>query len=85
VVTAASVTPSPSSKKKKFKKGANSSSNDNNSKNNTRTQSFHPLWSGSLDGFEREDSIVEPHTLILGTHPSVTSLQKQQSYAHPMK
>jgi len=28
---------------------------------------------------------VEPHTLILGTHPSVKSLGKQQYYGHPMK
>jgi hypothetical protein len=28
---------------------------------------------------------IPPHTLILGTHPSITSLTKGQFYGHPMK
>jgi|MDSW01.2.fsa_nt_gb hypoxanthine-DNA glycosylase len=46
----------------------------------TRTQSFKPLWHGTL----HSRTNVKVHTLILGTHPSVTSLGKGQYYAHPM-
>lgn len=76
-----------------------------------RTQSFGPLWAGTLrdhlsfsvnsssllDNDSNNHStnhnnqhllpisLPKPHTLILGTHPSVTSLTQRQYYGHPMK
>jgi hypothetical protein len=47
-----------------------------------RTESFGALWAGS---FPDLDQSVEPHTLILGTHPSIKSLAQEQYYGHPMK
>jgi hypothetical protein len=47
-----------------------------------RTESFGALWAGS---FPDLDQNVEPHTLILGTHPSIQSLAQEQYYGHPMK
>ncbi len=45
-----------------------------------RTESFEPMWHGTL----HPETSVKVHTLILGTHPSVQSLEKSQYYAHPM-
>jgi hypothetical protein len=47
-----------------------------------RTESFGALWVGS---FPDLDQNVKPHTLILGTHPSIKSLAQDQYYGHPMK
>jgi hypothetical protein len=46
-----------------------------------RTSSFSAMWAGQVDSLPN----IEPHTLILGTHPSTTSLKQQQYYAHPVK
>lgn len=48
-----------------------------------RTESFGALWAGQLANLDC--CVVEPHTLILGTHPSIKSLAQQQYYGHPMK
>jgi hypoxanthine-DNA glycosylase len=44
------------------------------------TTSFEPIWSGRFDDVET----VLVHTLILGTHPSIKSLEEQQYFGHPM-
>jgi len=46
-----------------------------------RTESFGAIWAGNFPDLEP----VEPHTLILGTHPSIKSLEEKQYYGHPMK
>jgi len=67
------------------KLGRNSSRNKSNNKSSkkssknpkaviSRTQSFGAAVS----------SQTLPHTLILGTHPSIKSLQEQQYYGHPV-
>mmetsp|Transcript_14735 Transcript_14735/g.30201 ORF Transcript_14735/g.30201 Transcript_14735/m.30201 type:complete len:780 (-) Transcript_14735:47-2386(-) len=47
-----------------------------------RTKSFEPKWWGNVinDGSE----YPPVHTLILGTHPSITSLSKNEMYGHPL-
>ena len=48
-----------------------------------RTNSFEPKWWGNV--ITDNDIEYSPvHTLILGTHPSVTSLSKNEMYAHPL-
>jgi hypothetical protein len=47
----------------------------------SRTQSFDAVWADGI----RFPSQVPPHTLILGSHPSIQSLSQSQYYAHPMK
>lgn len=52
-----------------------------------RTSSFPPLTADQFPYWQKEFSRkglqpVLPHTLILGTHPSVTSLQQEQYYGH---
>lgn len=56
-----------------------------------RTRSFEPVWWGSV--FDDEISLNAAdgnsngppvHTLILGTHPSIQSLSRQQYYGHPL-
>jgi hypoxanthine-DNA glycosylase len=52
-----------------------------------RTSSFPPLTADQFPHWQEEFSRkgrqpVLPHTLILGTHPSVTSLQQEQYYGH---
>jgi double-stranded uracil-DNA glycosylase len=44
------------------------------------TTSFQPVWCGRWD----DDTIknVPVHTLILGTHPSIKSLEEQQYFGH---
>ena len=46
-----------------------------------RTHSFDAVWAGTLDPHTR----IRPHTLLLGTHPSITSLERGQYYGHPLK
>ena len=46
-----------------------------------RTNSFEPVWAGTFD----PNTSVKVHTLICGTHPSITSLGKSQYFGHPMK
>lgn len=50
-----------------------------------RTESFAALWPGTFAPSESWADTVQPHTLILGTHPSVVSLDRQEYYGHPMK
>ncbi len=45
-----------------------------------RTQSFGAQWHGIFV----PDTSVKVHTLLLGTHPSITSLSKVQYFGHPM-
>ena len=47
------------------------------------TESFGALTAANLTSLK--DQNIEIHTLILGTHPSVSSLSRDQYYAHPMK
>jgi double-stranded uracil-DNA glycosylase len=42
------------------------------------TTSFQPVWSGRWDDVQT----IPVHTLILGTHPSIKSLQEQQYFGH---
>ncbi|KAL3915730.1 MAG: hypothetical protein SGILL_005507 [Bacillariaceae sp.] len=44
------------------------------------TTSFEPIWSGRFEDMKP----VPVHTLILGTHPSIKSLEEQQYFGHPM-
>jgi hypothetical protein len=53
----------------------------NKKQSNDRTESFGAMWDGVLNPNTR----IQPHTLILGTHPSIVSLQEGEYYAHPMK
>ena len=54
-----------------------------------RTESFGAVWSGSSlfqDGQNKPFvPVIPPHTLILGTHPSIASLTKGEYYGHTMK
>lgn len=45
-----------------------------------RTQSFDVLWHGTL----HPQTSIKIHTLILGTHPSIKSLEKLQYFGHTM-
>ena len=47
-----------------------------------KTSSFDVLWAGNFP--EHIGIPVEIHTLILGTHPSVTSLKENKYFGHPM-
>lgn len=50
-----------------------------------RTKSFEPLWYGSgtlMSKCTDGDQCPPIHTLILGTHPSITSLSKTQYFGH---
>ena len=46
-----------------------------------RTESFQPVTHRSF----HPDSKVQIHTLLLGTHPSIKSLEESQYFGHPMK
>ena len=48
-----------------------------------RTVSFSAIWSQSFD--DKELQAIQPHTLVLGTHPSPTSLDRQQYFGHQQK
>jgi N-glycosylase/DNA lyase len=54
-------------------------------KNVERTKSFEPAYWGNVI-IDREDDTEYPpvHTLILGTHPSIASLSKNEMYGHPL-
>lgn len=45
-----------------------------------RTESFEPVWSKNYT--PAGQSPVPVHTLLLGTHPSITSLDRQQYFGH---
>lgn len=50
-----------------------------------RTQSFEPAWWGNIINDRQDVSEYPPvHTLILGTHPSIASLSKNEMYGHPL-
>ena len=73
----------PSSSIKKISATAQSSSSSSNSidhnvneASDKRTNSFNAVWS--------HDITVPIHTLVLGTHPSIESLSKQQCFGHTM-
>ncbi|MGK3742509.1 MAG: hypoxanthine-DNA glycosylase [Bacillariaceae sp.] len=44
-----------------------------------RTQSFEPMWHGTF----HPESNIKIHTLFLGTHPSIVSLEKVQYFGFP--
>ena len=45
-----------------------------------RTQSFQPVWHGSMVEKSGDSEVV--HTLVLGTHPSIASLSKCEMFGH---
>ena len=57
-----------------------------------RTQSFDAIWAGNVhqgrpsisdsDSTHNMKQLPKVHTLILGTHPSITSLSKHQYFGH---
>jgi len=54
-------------------------------KNAQRTKSFEPAYWGNVINNREDDSEYPPvHTLILGTHPSIASLSKNEMYGHPL-
>jgi hypothetical protein len=68
--------------------------NDKSMTTATRTKSFEPAWWGNvlattisaLKKRKRDPSnqaFPPVHTLILGTHPSIVSLDRNEMYAHP--
>jgi G:T/U-mismatch repair DNA glycosylase len=46
------------------------------------TSSFGVLWAGNFTELQHEN--IQIHTLILGTHPSITSLEENRYFGHPM-
>ncbi len=48
-----------------------------------RTFSFEPKWWGNVINDDSSD-YPPVHTLILGTHPSIASLSKNEMYGHPL-
>lgn len=46
-----------------------------------RTSSFQAVTSANFSKMEE----VKPHTLIVGTHPSIASLSENQYFGHPVK
>ena len=53
--------------------------NSNTTSNIQRTQSFEPMWHGAF----HPESNIKIHTLFLGTHPSLVSLEKVQYFGFP--
>lgn len=76
---------------KKRKNGNNGDGEETQEKQQQpRTECFGALYCGNVNPHAAtapaaKAPLVEPHTLILGTHPSVASLSQQQYYGHPMK
>jgi len=68
------------SDKIKSEKEVKSELYDENDESVQRTQSFAPLSHLTFN----PNSSLEIHTLILGTHPSITSLAESQYFGHPM-
>jgi len=64
----------------KIVKGGDEPPSKKSKKETERTQSFDPQWHGVFDS----DTDVKVHTIMLGTHPSITSLAKVQYFGHPM-
>jgi hypothetical protein len=85
--TVGSAAPSPSNEKRRAsKKRAATAAAASAAGAGRRTRSFDPVWSGTLaDPGRASEAVVEPHTLILGTHPSRESLARGQYYAFPTK
>ncbi|KAL3935331.1 MAG: hypothetical protein SGBAC_009130 [Bacillariaceae sp.] len=54
-------------------------------KPSTPTVSFSALTAYNFTATKEQDIIPPVHTLLLGTHPSVTSLEESRYYGHPMK
>ena len=60
----------------------NDNDNDVNVKSSVqRTSSFQPVWAGTFD----PNTSIKVHTLVLGTHPSITSLKESEYFGHVMK
>jgi len=59
--------------------------NNNNvhNENGCTTQSFGAITASNFTGLK--DKNIPVHTLLLGTHPSVISFEKDQYYANPLK
>jgi double-stranded uracil-DNA glycosylase len=74
------------------RKNSNHAAASNNKKRKTgtfsprlpapRTVSFSACWAGNFELTMNNDP-TQPHTLILGTHPSVASLSGNEYYGHP--
>jgi G:T/U-mismatch repair DNA glycosylase len=64
---------------KKSPSGRNKSPK-NNSSAVARTTSFDAVWAGRFPALA--DKQIQVHTLILGTHPSIKSLEMAQYYGH---
>jgi N-glycosylase/DNA lyase len=73
--------------KRKLKEGKQSNSVKKKRKAKVkveRTHSFEPAWWGNILKDKNDDEYPPVHTLILGTHPSIASLSKNEMFGHPL-